>query len=97
MNDADDVIAQKLDELIAATKAASMPVKERWLDAAGVAALLTLSERYIVERLAPKPSFPRPLRCGGTGHPRWKAAEILAWAEQERSRGTGRRTRRAAA
>lgn len=97
MNDADDVIAQKLDELIAATKAASMPVKERWLDAAGVAALLTLSERYIVERLAPKPSFPRPLRCGGTWHPRWKAAEILAWAEQERSRGTGRRTRRAAA
>jgi predicted DNA-binding transcriptional regulator AlpA len=96
MNNADDVIAQKLDELIAATKAASMPVKERWLDAAGVAALLSVSAAHVLERIAPRPGFPAALRIGGTGHPRWKAAEVLAWAEQERERGTGRRIRKVA-
>lgn len=94
----DDTVARKLDELIAVTRAASVPVKERWLDAAGVAALLSVSAAHVLERIAPRPGFPAALRIGGTGHPRWKASEVLEWAERERdSARVRRRGRRAAA
>lgn len=77
----------RLDEQIAATRAASVPLRDRWLDAAGIGALLSHPARYVLERLAPRPDFPRPLR---EGHPRWKASEVLEWAE--RARDANRRT-----
>ena len=89
----DEIIAAKLDELIAATKAAAVPVLERWLDSEGVAALLSQEKRYVLERLAPRPDFPKPLR---EGQPRWKASEVLEWAEQRR-RADKRPARRRAA
>jgi predicted DNA-binding transcriptional regulator AlpA len=77
-----EAIVAKFDELIAATRAASLPLRDRWLDAAGVGALLSHPMRYVLERLAPRPDFPRPLR---EGHPRWKASEVLEWAERTRN------------
>jgi len=85
----DDPITSKLDELIAVMKSASLPFKDRWLDASGVGALLGYSGRHVAERIACKPDFPRPVRLDG-GHPRWKAAEVLAWAETKRDSSQGR-------
>lgn len=76
-------IASKLDDLIAATRAAALPLRDRWLDPESAAALLSVTKRHFLERLAPLPGFPQPLRVG---HPRWKASEILEWAESERSK-----------
>lgn len=62
----------------------------RWLDAAGIGALLSLSSRHVRERLALRPDFPRPLRIAGVGHPRWREDEVLEWAERQRQRALGR-------
>lgn len=62
----------------------------KWLDAAGIGALLSLSSRQVRERLALRPDFPRPLRIAGVGHPRWREDEVLEWAERERQRTAGR-------
>jgi predicted DNA-binding transcriptional regulator AlpA len=78
-----NAIITKLDELIAATRAASIPVRERWLDAIGVGALLGYSGQHVRERLACRKDFPKPARIDG-GHARWKAAEVLAWFERQR-------------
>ncbi len=62
----------------------------RWLDAAGIGALLSVSSRQVRERLALRPDFPRPLRIAGVGHPRWREDEVQEWAEKERQRQNGR-------
>jgi len=74
-------ILERLDRLIVATTAAGIPFRKRWLDATGVAALLSVSPRTVLERLARRADFPAPIRFG---HPRWKASEVLEWAEQQR-------------
>lgn len=75
-----EIIAAKLDELIAATRA----TQAVYLDAGAVAARLCETRRYVLERLAPLPDFPKPYRPGGFGQPRWKAAEIDKWMEKQR-------------
>lgn len=79
-------ILAKIDELIAAQRAASVPIEYRWLDADGVASMLSLKPRYVLERLSYREDFPAPMRVDGTGHPRWLASEIQAWALTHRSR-----------
>lgn len=76
----DKELLGKLDELIAATKVTHAV----WLDANGVAARISRHPRYVLERLAPLPDFPRAYRPNG-GHPVWKAAEIDEWMEGQRS------------
>jgi predicted DNA-binding transcriptional regulator AlpA len=78
----DDTIAAKLDELIAATRAASVPFKGRWVSAATIGAMLECSPRKVLETYAPRPDFPKANREGG--HPRWKASEVLEWYENLR-------------
>ena len=80
-------VLNKLDELIAATKAAAIPLDARWLDATGVGALICQEPRYVLERLAPRPDFPKASRIG---QPRWKASEVLEWMESTRKQRTGR-------
>lgn len=81
----DDVII-KLDQLVSAIKAASIPADSRWLDAEGVGAMLGFAPRYVLESLSRRSDFPKPLRVDGTGHPRWLASEVSAWAEANRER-----------
>lgn len=83
-------ILTKLDELIAATKAASLPLDARWLDAEGVASLLSFKPRYVLENIANRPDFPAPLRLDGSGHPRWRASEVIEWAMAQREKRVGR-------
>lgn len=85
MNEHHDSYAMlsKLDELIAATKAATF--KDRWLDAIEVGAMLSQNPRYVLQRLAPRPDFPKSLRIG---QPRWKASEVMEWADTQREKST---------
>lgn len=85
-----DALIAKIEELIAVTRAASIPVRERWLDAEGIAAMLSFKPRYVLENLSCRPDFPKPLRLDGTGHPRWKASEVLDWAARQRDLTGGR-------
>lgn len=78
-------ILAKLDELIAAQRAASVPLDHRWLDADGVASVLGFKTRYVLETLSRRQDFPRPMRVDGSGHPRWLASEIHEWALKHRA------------
>lgn len=55
-----------------------------WLDADAVAAMLGMKVRQFRERTSKLPSFPKPMRPGGNGHPRWRSDEVARWAEQQR-------------
>lgn len=76
----DKVLSEKLDELILVTRAASF--SDRYLDAVGVGALLSVEPRYVLERLACRPDFPKP---ASWGQPRWKASEVMEWADAQRA------------
>jgi len=77
-------ITAKLDELITAVRSESMPTSRRWIDAAGIAAMLGFSPRQVAERIVCKPDFPKPFRLGGHGHPRWRMSEVEEWIERQR-------------
>jgi hypothetical protein len=83
----ESAVIEKLDELIAAIKAAAVPLDARWLDAAGVGALICQEPRYVLERLACRADFPKANRIG---YPRWKASEVLQWMEDTRDKRVGR-------
>jgi predicted DNA-binding transcriptional regulator AlpA len=50
-----------------------------------IAEYLRVSPRTAAEIYAPQPTFPRAIRPGG-GHPRWKALEVIEWAEKSRDK-----------
>lgn len=75
-----DALIAKIDELIAVTRAASIPDEKRWIDAEAVSSRLSYAPRYVMETLAFLPDFPKPMRADGEGHPRWLASEIDQWA-----------------
>lgn len=77
-------ISEKLDELLNAARATSIPLRERYLCADGVGALLGYSARHVAERLACRRDFPRPLRIAN-GRPRWNAGEIMDWAKAHKA------------
>jgi len=77
----ENAIIEKLDELIAVTKSAAIPITDRWIDARGIAALLSSTPSNVLQRLACRPDFPKANRVG---HPRWKATEVLQWMEDTR-------------
>ena len=73
-----------------------IPASAQLWDADAVAAYLTVSRRAVLERYAPLPSFPAairiPLADGKIARPRWKAVEVMAWAERYKER-SGRKAR----
>jgi len=67
-----------------------IPVTVDLWDAKMVAAYLKVAPRRVTEYYARLDNFPAPIRLpsasGGRGHPRWKAMEVISWAEQYRER-----------
>ena len=63
-------IIERLDQLIAAMRQSSM--SDVWLDASGVAAILSYEVRYVAENVALRRDFLRPMHLDGKGHPTWK-------------------------
>ena len=95
MTDQDPQIIDLLQQLVHQAKTAALPLESRWLDAEQAAALLGFSYKTFLQSIACLPGFPRALRIDGKGKPRWKASEVLTWAEQERDRVTRPARRRA--
>ncbi len=83
-----DTIADKLDQLIAAvldtkmTPSISLDIT-LW-NTSDVANYLKVSYRYTSEYVVTHHTFPNALRLPNKndrkGHPRWYAAEVIAWA-----------------
>lgn len=67
----------------------TLPLSAIWLDAAGVAAMLSTSDRQVRERIACRPDFPKACRTPGVGI-RWNAAEVDDWMRRQRERTGGR-------
>lgn len=65
------------------------PDRQLW-DAEAVAVYLCTNRRAIMERYAPLPTFPRAIRIpaadGKISRPRWKAIEVMAWAERHQEK-----------
>ena len=57
----------------------------KWLDAAGIGTLLSLSSRHVRERLALRPDFPKPLLLSVRDPFRWRSDEVEAWAAAEKA------------
>lgn len=94
----DTLLITKLDELIAATRAATIPVDVRLWDAQQISAYLCVSARHAAERYAMRPDFPRPICLptanGERATRRWKATEVIEWAEawqQKQTRQTSQK------
>lgn len=55
-----------------------------------IAAYLKLAQRQVADRVATLPGFPAairiPTRGAGRGQPRYKASEVIAWAESYKDR-----------
>lgn len=80
----------------------ALPVSVTLWDAERIAEYLVRSPRVVRERVVTLPGFPKPIRIpsvqsgkhagkGGRGKalPRWKAAEVIAWAESYREQPSG--------
>lgn len=87
-----NTITIKLDQILAATREAAIPLDARLWDADQVGAYLHVSGRHVAERYAirPKYNFPRPIilptESGRNNPRRWNAAEVIAWAEARKER-----------
>jgi predicted DNA-binding transcriptional regulator AlpA len=88
-----DAVVAKLDELLAAMRAASIPDDKRWLDVDAVAARLSYKPRYVRETLMLRPDFPKPMRADSSGHPRWLASDIHEWALKRRESAMSKQQR----
>lgn len=87
-------ISAELRDLIDALRkptARIPPERELWDDET-IAQYLHVSARHVAERYACRPDFPKaiklPTESGRNNPRRWKAAEVMAWAEgfQEKKR-----------
>lgn len=97
----DETLIDRISHAIAERIAPAVPIDIALWDAETISAYLKVGKSQVLERYAPLPDFPKAIRLpstGGRGHPRWKAAEIIGWAEKYlEGAGTSRgRTRKAA-
>jgi len=82
-------LTERLTELIETMQRPQIPVDKQLWDAAAVGAYLGVGARQVAERYALRGDFPAALRLPsdkGLGQQRWKAAEVMAWAEKLRDR-----------
>ena len=66
----------------------SIPVNVDLWDSETIAAYLKCSVSQVMQRYAPRPDFPRTIRLPSDrrGSPRWKATEVIEWAESFREK-----------
>lgn len=82
-----DLIDQLAEALAKRVHAHPVPLDVALWNAAEVGAYLGLSPRTVAEKVSVQPGFPRAIIPGiGKQKPerRWKAVEVIAWAESRR-------------
>jgi len=96
----DTTIIDQIAAAVAARISPAIPLDVDLWSSAEVAAYLKVGPNQVIERYAPLPDFPKAIRLptadGARGRPRWKACEVIAWAEKYQD-STGRGSRRRAA
>jgi predicted DNA-binding transcriptional regulator AlpA len=75
-----DALLDAMHELIAVVRGS---FSDAWLDTKAVAAYLGFSVEVTREEIVCDPSFPKPMRRNGKGHPRWLKSEVAAWARSQ--------------
>lgn len=83
-----DKLAQALAERI--IPKVSVPLESQLWDAGQIASYLGMSKSQVTQRFLPLTDFPRAIRIptadGHRSNARWKAAEIIEWAERHQDR-----------
>lgn len=83
-------LVDQLAEAIARRTARRIPLAVDLWGYAEIADYLKVGVAQVAERYAPLPDFPRAIRLPSTGirrgHPRYKAAEVIAWAVKHQDR-----------
>ncbi len=54
-----------------------------------ISAWLKMSTSHVQQRILPVPGFPQAIRLpydGKKSHPRWKAAEVIAWVSKHQEK-----------
>lgn len=78
-----------LSRLAAALERPTVPVDRALWDANACAAYLVVSYEHFRQRIACRPDFPDAIQLpteGGRGTRRWKAGEVMAWADKRREK-----------
>lgn len=79
-------LIDRLAHAIASHLPAMMPVEITLWDSADCALFMRVSLNHFRQYIAPQPGFPHAIRIpksdGKTGQPRWKAREVIEWADQ---------------
>ena len=74
-------LAERLDQVL---RRGYVPPERQLWSAQDIAAYLGVSPRTVSERYAARPDFPKPIRLpstGETGLKRWRASDVMTWAE----------------
>lgn len=86
----DHTLIDDLAESIARHTARRIPLAVDLWGSAEIAAYLKLEQRQVSDRVVTLPGFPAairiPTRGPGRGQPRYKASEVIAWAESHKER-----------
>ncbi|SDY72677.1 hypothetical protein [Nitrosomonas halophila] len=79
-----EIIDRLANELAQRIQVNTIPIQHDLWDAQTIAQYLKVTPRHVLQRYTPLPDFPQPIRlpsAKGNGQPRWKAKEIIGWAE----------------
>lgn len=80
-------LTRALEKLIEVLSRPSIPADKVLWDASMVGAYLGVSARQVAERYCFRRGFPDTIQLptdGGKGQKRWKAKEVMDWAERQR-------------
>lgn len=73
-----------LDKIVQALATPAVPPDLQWVDVDGARRILSMERRQFVERIAPRPDFPKAARIDGVGRQRWRASEVSKWMDRQR-------------
>jgi predicted DNA-binding transcriptional regulator AlpA len=85
MNEQIDKILKKverLEKLVESIKGVGIPLQNQLWSVRTIAKYMDMSEHTIRNCITKRPDFPE--RVSSNGNPRWKASEVIAWAEGRR-------------
>lgn len=98
-NSGDLYLIERIAQAVAARVRPTLPLGVALWDIEHIAAYLVRAPKVVRDRVVTLPDFPKPIRIPSTqsgkqdqskAHPRWKASEVIAWAESYREKSVGR-------
>ena len=88
----DTELIDRLAAAVAERVLPAVPFNVQLWSTEAIATYLQRPAQVVRERVVCLPGFPRPIRLPAaagskaTAHPRWKAAEVIAWTESHREK-----------